>query len=98
LLCIGEVRFKVLRDYVRKSLFFYKGRKNTKRPKPVSTPADKYELKIGHSRQSYEGTKVWETRESLFWQWRRVREWSSQFDEPVYPERILKSILKEDMV
>ena len=47
LLIIGEVRFKVLRDYVRQSLFFYKGRKNRKKPELKVAPIrNKYQLDL----------------------------------------------------
>ncbi len=82
LLIIGEVRFKVLKDYVRKSLFFYKGRKNRKNPKLKVLPIrDKYQLDLSSNRQSYESSKIWNTRQGLWWRWQRVREWFSEFSE-----------------
>jgi hypothetical protein len=83
LLIIGEVRFKVLKDYVRKSLFFYRGRKNRKKPK-LTTPSirrSKYQLNLSVNRYSYESTKIWDTRQALWWRWQRVREWFNEFSE-----------------
>jgi len=82
LLIIGEVRFKVLRDYVKRSLFFYKGRKNRKEPelKAVCIKAN-HKTNHDYNRQSYEATKIWVTRQSRFWQWRRVNEWFRQFKD-----------------
>ena len=82
LLIIGEVRFKVLEDYVRKSLFFYKERKNRKKPElKVASIRDKYQLDLSPNRQSYEPSKIWDTRQGLWWRWQRVREWFSEFSE-----------------
>ncbi|MDP2922512.1 MAG: hypothetical protein Q8O30_02165, partial [Candidatus Omnitrophota bacterium] len=82
LLIIGEVRFKVLRDHVRQSLFFYKGRKNRKKPELKVVPIrDKYQLNQNPNRQSYEPSKIWATRQGLWWKWQRVREWFSEFSE-----------------
>jgi hypothetical protein len=98
LLIIGEVRFKVLEDYVRQSLFFYKGRKNRKREN-ISLPIPK-RLVYNKARviQPYACSNIWVTRQSLLWQWRRAIEWFSQFDESQPPEKLLKSILNQDMV
>ena len=74
LLCIGGVRFKVLKDYVRKSLFFYNGRKFRKKDS------------LSKSIQNTNPQNIWGTRNSSFWQWRRVKEWFSQFDESPSPE------------
>ena len=82
LLIIGEIRFKVLEDYVKKSLFFYKRRKNRKNPELKIVPVqDNHKFKRAYNRQPYEASKIWVTRDSSFWQWRRVREWFSQFKE-----------------
>lgn len=82
LLIIGGVRFKVLEDYVRQSLFFYKGRKKRKKAvlKVVSI-RDKYQLDLGSNRESYESSRIWATRQGLWWKWQRVREWFSEFSE-----------------
>ncbi len=82
LLIIGEVRFKVLEEYVRQSLFFYKGRKNRKKPELKAAPIrNKYQLDLSTNRQSYEPSKIWNTRQGLWWRWQRVREWFSEFSE-----------------
>jgi len=82
LLIIGEVRFKGLEDYVRKSLFFYRGRKNRKKPELKAVPfRDKYQLDPSPDRESYESSKIWATREVLWWKWQRVREWFREFSE-----------------
>ena len=82
LLIIGEVRFKVLKDYIGRSLFFYKGRKNRKKPelKAVFSKA-KHKVNHEYTKQSYEASKIWATRQSRFWQWRRVNEWFRQFKD-----------------
>ena len=82
LLIIGEVRFKALEDYVRKSLFFCKGRKDRKKPELKAAPIkDKYQIDPGSNRSSYEASKIWATRQGLWWRWQRVREWFSEFSE-----------------
>ena len=82
LLIIGEVRFKVLKEYVRQSLFFYKGRKNRKKPELKAVPIrNRRQLDLSTNRQSYESTKIWATRQGLWWRWQRVREWFSEFSE-----------------
>ena len=82
LLIIGEVRFKVLEEYVRRSLFFYKGRKNRKKPELKTAPIrNKYQLDLSPNRHSYESSKIWATRQGLWWRWQRVREWFSEFGE-----------------
>jgi hypothetical protein len=82
LLIIGEVRFKVLRDYVRRSLFFYKGRKSRINPKlKAALIRNKHRLDLSPNRQSYESSKIWDTRQDLWWRWQRVREWFSEFSE-----------------
>jgi len=82
LLIIGGVRFEVLEEYVRRSLFFYRGRKNRKKLelKAVSIK-DKYQLDLDSNRQSYESSRIWATRQSLLWRWQRVREWFDEFSE-----------------
>lgn len=82
LLIIGGVRFKVLEDYVRRSLFFYKGRKN-KKIERILLPIIQKKLVYNkpNAIQGYESTGIWNTRQSIFWQWRRVREWFSEFSE-----------------
>jgi hypothetical protein len=81
LLIIGKIRFKVLEEYVRKSLFFYRGRKNRKKLKLKVPIRDKYQHDISPNRQSYESTKIWDTRQGLWWKWQRVREWFNEFSE-----------------
>jgi len=98
LLCIGEVRFKVLKDYVTKSLFFYKGRKNKKRENLSKLSQKKIVPNQTYTIQPYESSNIWVTRQSLFWQWRRVKEWFSQFDESPSPELTVKSILKQGIL
>jgi hypothetical protein len=82
LLIIGEVRFKVLKDYVRRSLFFYKGRKNRKKPELKAPPIQGRDVfKRDYSRPSYESTNIWVTRQSLLWRWRRARQWFAEFSD-----------------
>ena len=82
LLIIGEVRFKVLEDYVRKSLFFYRRRKNRKKPELKAVPIrDKYKFDPGSNGPCYESSKIWATRQGLWWKWQRVREWFDEFSE-----------------
>ena len=82
LLIIGEVRFKVLEEYVRRSLFFYRGRKNRKKPElKVSPIMGKCQPDLDSNRPSYESSKIWDTRQSLWWKWQRVREWFDEFSE-----------------
>ena len=80
LLIIGGVRFEVLEEYVKKSLFFYRGRKNRKKL-AIKTVSKKAECKTNqdYSMQSYEASKIWATRQSLLWRWRRTYQW---FNEP----------------
>jgi hypothetical protein len=83
LLIIGRVRFKVLRDYVRKSLFYYKKRKPRKKQvlivkQPIK---NKHKLDLSVNRQSYESSKIWNTRESTWWEWQRAREWFDELNE-----------------
>jgi len=82
LLIIGEVRFKELEEYVRKSLFFCKGRKNRKKAESRKTLIrDKYQLDLSPNRQSYQASKIWVTRQSSLWQWRRTYAWFKEFRE-----------------
>jgi len=82
LLIIGKVRFKGLEEYVKKSLFFYKGRKNRKKPKLKAVPIrGKYQLDLSSNRQPYESSTIWDTRQGLWWRWQRVREWFDEFSE-----------------
>jgi len=80
LLIIGEVRFKELEEYVKKSLFFYKRRKNRKKPVLKAAPIRNRPI-IHQDRESYESSKIWDTRQGLWWRWQRVREWFSEFSE-----------------
>lgn len=80
LLIIGEVRFKVLEDYVRRSLFFYKGRKDRKKPELKAVSVRNRPV-IHQDRESYHATKIWDTRQALWWKWQRVREWFNEFSE-----------------
>ena len=80
LLIIGEVRFKVLEDYVRRSLFFYKGRKNRKKSELKTAPIWNKPI-IHQDRESYQASRIWATRQGLWWKWQRVREWFDEFSE-----------------
>lgn len=83
LLCIGNKRYKILKSYVKDCL--WGERDNPPRAKKINLSR----LSVGagqridkrNSVSCYEPTKIWSTRESQFWQWRRVKEWFMEFKD-----------------
>lgn len=52
--------------------------------------------------RDYTPTNIWQTRDSLFWKWRTVKEWDKYINDPMdngRPSRIdLQSIIKKGIV
>jgi len=50
----------------------------------------------------YVPTNIWQTRDSLFWKWRMVKEWDKYINDPMdngrYPGKDLESIIKKGIV
>ena len=81
LLCIGKERFKVLEECVKNSLFFIKPSGKKQLSHASTYKGQKDPVKEYRSLHAYEPTNIWATRESAFWQWRRVYEWFYDFKE-----------------
>ena len=89
LLCISQEIYKDLKRQV--SLLVLRSKK--KRPKGTRqlehlwerfTPKEKCPSGLPFARPNlscYMPTDIWQTRESSYWQWRRVDEWFRQFQE-----------------
>jgi len=52
--------------------------------------------------RDYTPTNIWQTRDSLFWKWRMVKEWDKYINDPMdngrYHGKDLQSIIKKGIV
>ena len=72
------------------------------REKPVECKTNTVKLNGAAYYRDYTPTNIWQTRESLFWKWRMVKEWDKYINDPMDNGRRslidLQSIIKKAIV
>ncbi|MFC1512459.1 hypothetical protein ACFL4S_00245 [bacterium] len=93
ILCIKKEWHKELEKLVKKHLFKKKIKKITNRKKIKKAEEKIYQA--GIRQRSYESSNIWNTRNSKYWSWIRVKEWFKEYKEKeIWQEKIIEKQLK----
>ena len=74
-------------------------RQRKARKKPIAWKTNNNKTNGNGYHREYVPTNIWQTRDSLFWKWRMVKEWDKYINDPMdngrYPGKNLQSIIKK---
>ncbi len=97
ILIFTEKTLKILkREFAEFQKLFLKHPKKTRKDQPIlripnNETSQKAKKRIYHD---YQPSHIWATRDSSYWQWRRVKEWFNQYNQDNKPEITLQQILR----